>query len=115
MIFYLVEAILLLVLSMAILLLLSIYRELKRQNEFRREFGGILVETSSALQGMDETLRRFDKRGSEALNALGARISQARAILAELDRRTPPACAQPTAHFPDGRAGEHAASLREDL
>lgn len=89
MIFYVAEAALLFLLALAIALLAAMYRELGRQNRFRQEFGQLLVETSSALEGIDRTLRGFDQRSDQTLDRLGARISQARDAIDELERLSP--------------------------
>lgn len=114
MIFYVAEAALLVLLALAIALLAAVYRELGRQNRFRQEFGQLLVETSSALEGIDRTLREFDQRSDQALDRLGAHISQARDAIDELERLSPSLEQRPARSKARRPAGDTGPSHREE-
>lgn len=103
--FSLAEAVLLLALMLTSGIVAATYRELRRQQDYRREFARILVDTSTALEGIDRTVRDFDQRGNTILKALGVRIDQAREVLGEIDR-LPPDCG--VTRRPNGAAGSRA-------
>ncbi|MFC4173641.1 hypothetical protein ACFOYU_16520 [Microvirga sp. GCM10011540] len=90
----LVNAVLFLALVMTSVCVLIMYRKLKsfeaHQSEYKRAFG----QTSDALRAAGNAVQTFSTEGREILSALEERIEEARAVIAELEARSP----QPQPH-----------------
>ncbi|KQO51608.1 hypothetical protein [Methylobacterium sp. Leaf85] len=81
----LVDTILLVALVATSACVVPMYLKLKRLDRTQAEYGRILVESGHALSEAGEALRSFSTEGREILEALGARIDEARRILTDLE------------------------------
>jgi hypothetical protein len=61
------------------------YFKLRRLDAYHAEYKRIFDQTAVALGSAGEAVRTFSTDGREVLDALSARIDEARAILSELD------------------------------
>jgi intergrase/recombinase len=81
----LVDTILLVALVATSACVVPMYLKLKRLDRTQAEYGRILVESGHALSEAGEAVRSFSTEGREILEALGARIDEARRILTDLE------------------------------
>jgi hypothetical protein len=82
---YLVDGVLLLALVLTSLRVASMHRELKRLRAYHGEYRQVFSETSDALGGIEGAIRSLNGEGRAALEALGERIDEARALAARLE------------------------------
>lgn len=81
----LVDTILLVALVATSACVVPMYLKLKRLDRTQAEYGRILVESGHALSQAGEAVRSFSTEGREILEALGARIDEARRVLTDLE------------------------------
>jgi intergrase/recombinase len=81
----LVDTILLVALVATSACVVPMYLKLKRLDRTQAEYGRILVESGHALSQAGEAVRGFSTEGREILEALGARIDEARRVLTDLE------------------------------
>jgi hypothetical protein len=67
---------------------LAMYRRLKRFDAYQSEYKRLFDQTSVALNSAGDAVRTFGVEGREVVEALGARIDEARSVLAELEAAT---------------------------
>ncbi|RVU15607.1 hypothetical protein [Methylobacterium oryzihabitans] len=80
-----VDAVLFAALLLTCACVLPMYLKLKRLDRVQAEYGRAFAETSRALAQAGEAVRGFTGEGREVLDALSAKIDEARATLAELE------------------------------
>ncbi|RDI50420.1 hypothetical protein [Microvirga subterranea] len=66
------------------LCVLAMYRKLKRFDASQAEYKRLFQEASVALGTAGDAVRAFGTEGKEVADALGARIDEAREVLAQL-------------------------------
>ncbi|MFE1600189.1 hypothetical protein [Methylobacterium sp. ID0610] len=81
----LVDGVLLAALVLTCACVLPMYLKLKRLDRVQAEYGRAFAQTSQALTTAGEAVRGFSHEGREILEALSAKIEEARATLAELE------------------------------
>ncbi|WP_018260419.1 hypothetical protein [Methylobacterium sp. WSM2598] len=86
----LVDGVLLGALVLTCLCVVPMYLKLKRLDRVQAEYGRAFAQTSQALTQAGEALRGFTGEGREILEALSAKIDEARRTLADLDARQRP-------------------------
>jgi hypothetical protein len=93
---YLVDGVLLLALVLTSIRVGTMHRELKRLRRYHGEYRQVFSETSQALGSVEGAIRTLNGEGRVVLEALGARIDEARSLAARLEAISR-AAAQPTA------------------
>lgn len=83
----LVDLVLLAALVLTSACVLSLYRKLKRLDRYHSDFQKSLARSVDALSEARTAVQNFNLDGRELAGALDERIAEARAVLAELDRR----------------------------
>ena len=81
----LVDGVLLVALVGTSACVLPMYLKLKRLDRTQAEYGRAMAASGHALASAGEAVRSFAGEGREVLEALGRRIEEARATLAELE------------------------------
>lgn len=82
---YLVDGILLLALVLTSIRVGAMYRELKRLRALQDGYRSAVGQGAEALARMENAVREINGGGAQILAALGARIDEARALMAEMD------------------------------
>ncbi|SUA99527.1 Uncharacterised protein [Pannonibacter phragmitetus] len=88
MISYLVDAVLLIALAITSFKMVTMYRELRRLGSYHEDYQRIFDQTALALDGIEVSVKELNVRGAQVLNALGARMDDARELIAEIDALT---------------------------
>ena len=81
----LVDGVLLTALVATSACVVPMYLKLKRLDRAQAEYGRAVAASGHALASAGEAVRSFAGEGREVLDALGRRIEEARATLAELE------------------------------
>jgi hypothetical protein len=81
----LVNIILFIALVLTSLCVVTMYLKLKRLDAYHAEYKRIFDQTAAALGSAGEAVRTFTSEGREILDALGARIDEAKAVMFELE------------------------------
>ena len=84
----LVSIVLFLALVATSICVLAMYRKLKQLESYHAEYKLIFDQSAHALGSAGEALRSFNTEGREVLQALGARIEEARSVMAQLAAAT---------------------------
>jgi hypothetical protein len=106
---FLMDAVLLVALILTSIRVGRMYRELRRLRGLQDEHRLVLDQTGTMLTCVKETVRDLNEQGGDVLHSLGARLDEARTVLAALEnhlhvfRREPSATA---ARREAGSAGE---------
>ena len=62
----------------------TMYRKLKQLEAYHAEYRLMVDQTSHALSSASEAVRSFNSEGRDILQALGSRIEEAQAVMAQL-------------------------------
>lgn len=84
----LVSLILFLALVATSICVLAMYRKLKQLESYHAEYKLIFDQSAHALGSAGEALRSFNTEGRDVLQALGARIEEARTVMEQLSAAT---------------------------
>lgn len=84
----LVNAVLFLALMLTSAIVVAMYRKLKKLDAYHAEYKLVFDQTAEALGSARDAVRSFATEGRELLEALDARIDEARAVKADLEAAT---------------------------
>lgn len=84
----LVNGVLFLALVLTSVIVVTLYLKLKKLDAYHAEYKLVFDQTAEALGSAREAVRSFSTEGRELLEALSARIDEARAVLVELEAAT---------------------------
>ena len=108
----LVNAVLFAALVLTSVIVVAMYRKLKQLDAYHAEYKLVFDRTAEALGSAGEAVNSFKTEGRELLEALGARIEEARAVMTDLEALTRAAERAPTSAAsvpagPDAATGSH--------
>jgi hypothetical protein len=83
----LVDAVLLVALVLTSACVVVMYRKLRRLDAYHQDYQRILAQTATALEAARSAVESLQVDGRELVSALGRRIEEARAVMAEIDEK----------------------------